>query len=96
MSVLAYERYYSLSLSLSLAHTHTHAHTYVRVCMCVCVCVEKVLRYKNVQIGKKTQGIVNVILFIVELFVNVKRFGFFTWNLHQGVYVCDVISSEFF
>ena len=41
----------------------------VCVCVCVCACV-------NVQVGKK-QGIQMMILFIVELFANVKRFGFY-------------------
>ena len=35
------------------------------------------------------------ILFIVELFANVKYF-FLTFNLHQSIWICDVVSSEFY
>ena len=31
---------------------------------------------------KKLQGLQRIILFVVKLFANVERFGFFTINLH--------------
>ena len=45
---------------------------------------------------RKKNNIQRMILFTVELFANVKCFGFLISNLHQGVWICDVVSSEFY
>ena len=56
------------------AWTHTHTHTLslslsLSIYLYMCVCVYNY---------EKTQGLQTLILFIVELFANVKLFGLFT------------------
>ena len=48
-------------------HTHTHAHIYIR---------EK-LKWIQQYVNKRNKGIQRVILFIIELFSNVKHFSFY-------------------
>ena len=62
--------------------THTHTHIYIYIYICTNMKQHKVLR--------------RWFSLSFELFINVKRFGFKTSNLHQGVWLCNALSSKFY
>ena len=70
----------SLLNGLTAKRTHTHTHTYIYIYIDRCT-------------NMKKHSLQKMVLFIVELFANVKRFGSLILNLYSGVYICDCASE---
>ena len=83
IDILSYIRIYSLFLFLSLS---LYLYIYIYVCVCVCVC-------EDTNIAKR--GIRRMILFISEIFANIKYFGVYI-KLISGRLICEVVSFELF